>query len=368
MTSFALLAVAAALLAGANGANDNFKGVATLHGSGVLGYRAALTIATIATLAGSLTALWVGRGLLAAFSGKGLVPDAVAASPAFLLAVALGAGMTVLLATRLGLPVSTTHALTGALLGAGVVEAGSGVNVVKLGSGFLAPLLVSPLAAAVLSVGGLSLSRAGGRLFAIDRETCVCVGDEIVPIESPGAAAVAATAPAIVVDRRAACAARFHGSFLAVDVGRIVDRLHLLSAVAVSFARGLNDTPKVAALLVAAPLLYAESAIVLVAVAMALGGLLGARRVAETMSHRITAMERGEAFAGNLATAALVLAASGVALPVSTTHVSCGSLFGIGALSGRARWKTIGEILAAWVTTLPLGALLGAAAASFLAT
>ncbi|MGH7819895.1 MAG: inorganic phosphate transporter, partial [Candidatus Binatia bacterium] len=80
------------------------------------------------------------------------------------------------------------------------------------------------------------------------------------------------------------------------------------------------------------------------------------------MSHRITEMERGEAFAGNLATAVLVLAASWLALPVSTTHVSCGSLFGIGALTGRARWKTIGEILGAWVATLPLGAVLGAGA------
>jgi PiT family inorganic phosphate transporter len=47
-------------------------------------------------------------------------------------------------------------------------------------------------------------------------------------------------------------------------------------------------------------------------------------------------------------------------MPVSTTHVSCGALFGIGAATGQARWRTIGQILAAWVTTLPLAAALGA--------
>ncbi len=67
---------------------------------------------------GSLLALLLARGLIAAFRGKGLVPEALTADPAFLLSVSVAAALTVLLATRLGLPVSTTHALIRGLVGA----------------------------------------------------------------------------------------------------------------------------------------------------------------------------------------------------------------------------------------------------------
>ena len=96
MTPIAVLAIGL-LLAYANGANDNFKGVATLLGSGTTSYRRALIWATITTALGSLTALVLARGLLAAFSGKGLVAPEVVADPVFPAAVALAAGLTVLL-------------------------------------------------------------------------------------------------------------------------------------------------------------------------------------------------------------------------------------------------------------------------------
>ena len=89
------LFAAALFLAYANGANDNFKGVATLYGSNAASYRTALTLATIATVAGSLASVFLAQTLIKAFSGKGLVPDAVAATPEFLMAVALGAAITV---------------------------------------------------------------------------------------------------------------------------------------------------------------------------------------------------------------------------------------------------------------------------------
>jgi PiT family inorganic phosphate transporter len=81
------------------------------------------------------------------------------------------------------------------------------------------------------------------------------------------------------------------------------------------------------------------------------------------MSRGITAMNPGQAFTANLATALLVLVASRFGLPVSTTHVSCGALFGIGLVTRQARWRTIGRILVAWVTTLPLAATLAGALA-----
>jgi len=87
------------------------------------------------------------------------------------------------------------------------------------------------------------------------------------------------------------------------------------------------------------------------------GGLLSAQRVAETMSHRVTAMNPGQGLVANFVTAGLVIGASRLGVPVSTTHVSCGSLFGIGAVTGQAYWGAIGRIVAAWAVTLPIAGL-----------
>jgi PiT family inorganic phosphate transporter len=129
---------------------------------------------------------------------------------------------------------------------------------------------------------------------------------------------------------------------------------------AVGFARGPNDTPKIVAFLLAGEAIQPNLGLALVASVMAVGGALNARRVAETMSRKITRMNPGQGFTANLATALLVAGASRLGLPVSTTHVAVGSLFGIGVVNGTARSRTILTILLAWVTTLPVAGLLSA--------
>ena len=116
-----LLLIAVCFLAYSNGANDNFKGVASLFGSKTTGYRTAITWAAVSTFSGSVAAIFLAQSLLKKFSGKGLVPDSLAGSDYFLLAVAIGAGATVILATLTGFPISTTHALTGVMVGSGWV-------------------------------------------------------------------------------------------------------------------------------------------------------------------------------------------------------------------------------------------------------
>ncbi len=362
-----LVAVAVLLLAYGNGSNDNFKGVATIYGSGVASYRRALAWATATTLAGSLLALVLAAGLVKTFSAKGLVPDAVATSHVFLGAVALGAAATVGVASVVGMPVSTTHALTGGLVGAGLASVASQVNPSVLGANFVVPLLVSPAVAVVLAAAAFVAARAAVRALGIPKDACVCVGQEPAIVASTLGEAVAAERVSAAVDTQAACVRRYGGTVLGVSIDRALDALHFLSAGAVSFARGLNDTPKIVALLITAKLLGANVSLAAVGGAMAIGGVLGARKVAETMSSKITRLEPAPALVANATTALLVVVASRFGLPVSTTHVSSGSLFGIGLVTREARWKTIATILAAWLTTLPLAMALAALAFVLLA-
>jgi len=354
-TLLALTCVAA--LAYANGANDNFKGVATLFGSGVSDYGRALNWATVATLAGSVAAIWLTADLVAAFSGKLFVSQATRTLPGFPLAVCAAAAATILLATRFGLPVSTTHAVAGGLLGAAVAAPESVVDWSKAGQQIFVPLGLGPLLAILGAAMLYALLSRLRRAAGITRETCVCVGETWVP---QGQAAVFAGIR-VTVDQPQVCQERYQGAVLGVSAQRLLDGLHYASAGLVSFARGVNDTPKIVALtLLALPVTGGAGTFTAVGIAIAIGGLLGARRVAETMSRKITVLNPGQGLSANLVTSTLVLAASPLGLPLSTTHVSCGALFGIGAITGQARWKAVGGILAAWLITLPLAAALGA--------
>lgn len=346
-----LLFAAAIAIAVSNGANDNFKGFATVWGSDTLSYRQALALATVATIAGSLASWAIANGLVQQFSGKGLVPDAVAHAPLFILSVAAGAAAAVALATRLGFPVSTTHALIGGLVGAGLAQDGGQVHLAQLASAFLLPLLVSPVLAAALGL-------AAHRLIKLRpvRNDCACVvAPQAVPLTGVGAAAAGSmTLPHLMIASDAACD---HVPVRArTSIASGLDKLHVLSAMSICFARGVNDTPKLTALLIAANLVNAGTSVVLMAVAMAIGGVLFARKVAQTMSRRITRMDHGQGLAANLITAGLVLLASKLGLPVSTTHVAVGSIGGVGASAGALDRHALRNILLSWIATLPLAA------------
>jgi PiT family inorganic phosphate transporter len=365
-----LLFAATMFVAYANGANDNFKGVATLYGSFSIDYRGALAIGTIFTFLGCLSSFALAGGLMTMFSGAGVVPPQVATSGAFLASVGLGAAATVILATRLGLPVSTTHGLTGAILGAGFVHVGAGLNLSVLGKSFVAPLLISPVASVLLTACVYLVFHRIGRRMEITRETCVCIDGgsliEVHDLQLAGAGGPYATARArhtgdlITIVSAQQCVEKYGGAVVGVRVQSLVDAVHYVSAAAVSFARGLNDAPKIVGLVLAAHLLNVKFGLAAISLAMAVGGLLNARKVAETMSRKISRMNDGQALAANVVTAFLVVVASRMGMPVSTTHVSVGSIAGVGLVNGTANRSMLSGIVLSWVATLPIAAVLAA--------
>ncbi len=351
--------VATVFLAYANGANDNFKGVATLFGSQTTNYKAAIWWATATTFGGSICSVIFANALLKNFSGKGLVPDAIADTSSFHLAVALGAAITVILATVTGFPISTTHGITGALTGAGLAAIGRQLNFAALGKSFFIPLLLSPLIAIILGVILYSLLHYIRQALGIEKAWCVCVGNkqQLIPVAMGQEQAIALN-PEIALDTIKNCNQHYLTNFWGIDSQKLVDTCHFLSAGAVSFARGLNDTPKIVALLLTVTAFSVQGGMFAVGLGMAVGGLLNARQVAMTVSNKITTLNPGKGLAANFVTGFLVIFASRMGVPVSTTHVSVGSIFGVGVVSKTAHLGMFSKVLSSWVLTLPLAGII----------
>ncbi len=355
-----VLALATFFISYANGANDDFKGVATLYGSKVLSYNRALAWGLIATFAGSIASFFMTTRLLTLFSGKGIVQNAILQDPAFLTTVALAAACTVMLATLLRFPISTTHSLVGALMGCGIASGGL-TSFTALGKSFFVPLLLGPVAALFLTT---LLYRVCHRLrlrTGVQSSYCLCIGEtQEVLIGAPGLLTIQSSGVRVSIAEQKHCRIIYPGHFMGVNLQKAMDLIHMFSAGAVSLARGMNDTPKLAALFLAIPFVSPKIGLLSVAIFMTAGGLIHSKRIAQRMSFEVTEMNPGQAFTGNFVTAALVLFGSLFGLPLSTTHVSCGALFGIGIVNRTARKSVILQILLAWLLTLPAAAILAA--------
>ncbi|TAN37293.1 MAG: inorganic phosphate transporter [Verrucomicrobia bacterium] len=324
-----LIVAFAIVLAFANGANDNSKGVATLIGSGLMPERKAVLYAGAATLLGSAAAVWLGEELAHKFTGKGIVDTVTLGSTLFPLCMGVAAGLTVLLATRIGMPISTTHSMVGAIIGIGL--AGGGLHWSAVWSKFFYPLLAAPLLAVASAAAFYGIARWFRIRTGITEGTCLCVGRAMQPVavRSDGTLYFAGSGITLTLDEQQNCIRRYAGEIFGINAQTAIDRLHLLSAGAISFARGLNDTPKIAALMIGLSFLTDSRAVILTGVGILAGGILMVRRVSQTMSARITSMNDGQAFSANLTTA-------------------------------RGHPRMIGSILLAWVTTLPVAAVIGA--------
>ncbi len=349
-------------LAFANGANDVSKGIATLVGSGVSNFRVAVAWGTVWTVAGGLLAVFASRGLVATFSGKGFLERPVTGL-AFPAAVACGAAAWVFFAARTGLPVSTTHALAGAIAGSAIVR--EGVAALQWGAfarKIALPLALSPLLSVLLIYAVFPLLRRG---LARAGTWCVCLERRELAVAA-GGPVLASIAVAPVVGSAEACAS---SPTIAARLS-LVDGLHWLSSALTSLARGVNDTPKIVAIGLAASAAGASEAPLYAAVAagMGAGSLIAGLRVTETLARKVTAMSPAEGFAANAVTTAVVGLASYAALPVSTTQVASGAIIGIGLHRGAwsIHWLTVRDILLGWLVTLPVAALAGGAAFALL--
>ena len=337
-------------LAAVNGGNDVSKGVATLAGAGVTRYRTAVLWGTVTTLAGALLSFLVAARMTALFS-RGIVT--ATPTTAFACAVLIGTIAWVAFATVTRLPVSTTHALVGALIGAGLQLGPHAVNWSVLLSKVATPLLASIAVSYALSAL-LSYVR-------LPEPRCICVGvasaaSSALP-RPPGGAALAMSAsalPVLTVTTGTVAECRLHGAS-AHRLGINLTTAHWLTSGATGFARGLNDTPKIVAIgaFALAPAGVAPSALfVAAALAMALGALLAGQRVARVLGEKVVKLDHDEGFKANLVTALLVGAGANLGLPMSTTHVSTGAIAGTAGLSlSRLNGKTLRDFAIAWTLT-----------------
>jgi PiT family inorganic phosphate transporter len=363
MTSALLIVlVAGFLIAYVNGANDVSKGIATLVGSGVTDYRRAIRWGALWTAAGGLAGGSLAWAMVSTF-GNGLLSSGTTPTPSAAVATVLGATAWVLLATRAGLPVSTTHAIVGAIAGAGAAAYGfHGVSWAALGTKVAVPLLLSPLASLAVTALLFRSAAAAGQTAGAD---CVCADLEPVTVAGgvPGSGASALVAggvhPALSVGTRAACAAERPGALRLT-----VDHAHWLTSGATSFARGMNDAPKMVALTLAAATLSdgpiaPHAVFTLVTLGMVAGSLAGGRRVTHVLAERITRLDHRDGFLANLVTAALVSAGAVGGLPMSTTHVSSTAIMAAGTRRAGIDRRVARDVILAWVVTVPGAALLG---------
>ena len=303
-----------------NGFHDTANAIATVVSTGVLSARNAIMMAAVLNFGGALLGTQVATTI-----AKGIA-DSAFVIPAVIVAALLSAITWNLITWWFGIPSSSSHALVGGLAGAVVAHAGLGaLHTTKLKE-VATFLVVSPVVgffiAMVLIIGILWIVRrmAGHRVNIAFR------------------------------------------------------KLQLVSAGAMAFTHGTNDAQKAMGIIALALITYgkleAHGAKVDVpvwvklacAVAMGLGTMSGGWKIIRTMGTKIVKLRPIHGFAAETSAAIVLFATAHLGIPVSTTHVISGAIMGVGASMNvsAVRWGVAGNILVAWILTIPISALLAA--------
>jgi inorganic phosphate transporter, PiT family len=308
-----------------NGFHDTANAVATSIATGALKPRVAVLMSAVLNFVGAFISISV-----AATIAKGIVNPTVLAGGGGLvlvLAALIGAILWNLITWYLTIPSSSSHALIGGVIGATLVASGSGaVDVHKLLQSVIVPAVLSPFICGAVALLG---TFAAYRLIRLLRAGEAIKGYRLGQIGS---------------------------------------------ASLMSLAHGTNDAQKTMGVIslaliahgdISANHFYVPLWVKLgCALAIALGTAAGGWRIINTMGNRLTTLESPQGFAAESSSAAVILASSYYGYPLSTTQVVSGGVTGAGVgkrLAG-IHWEVVGQMVTAWIFTIPAAAMLGAAA------
>ena len=386
-------------MAWAIGANDVANAMGTSVGSKALTVGQAVIVAGLLEFLG---AYLVGGHVTKTIRGGILDVSVVAASPDTLvfgmLAALTAAGTWLILASRMGWPVSTTHSIVGAIAGFGTVAYGySGVE-----WGKLVPIVASWVASPLLSGTAAFLIMVAIRRTILDRDRPIDQVKRWGPLYAFAVLLVLglvtlykglkhlyldfSLAEALLLSSllglAAALATRVWLNRIEVDpkadrdfhyatVERMFRVFQILSACALAFAHGSNDVANaigpVAAVVavrttgeVAATSEVPAFLLLIGGIGIVLGLAMYGRKVMATIGEKITQLTPTRGYAAEFAAAATIVVASRAGIPVSTTHVLVGAVLGVGLARGFGAldYRIVGTIFVSWIVTIPVGALL----------
>ena len=304
-----------------NGFHDTANVVASSISTRALAPRTAIALASVLNFVGAFISLKVAATIATGIINAGQVTETIA------FAGLIGAIAWNLITWRGGLPSSSSHALIGGVVGA-----------------------------MLAAVGGAGVK--GGAII-----TKVVIPAVIAPITAFLAAGVAIIIIYSLFGRRRP------GSVTRVFRGGQVATSSLLA-----LAHGTNDAQKTMGVITLALVAHGDLSakhasvptwvVISAATAIALGTYAGGWRIIRTVGSRIIRMDAAQGFAAQGAGAAVILVSSHFGYPLSSTHVISGGVMGAGAAKrlSAVRWGVAGSIAAAWVVTLPIAGLFGAAA------
>ena len=306
-----------------NGLHDAANSIATVVATRLLGpVQAALFAAFFNFAAYFLTIAFPALHAVADTIGKGLI-DKDVITPAVIFGALIGAMFWNVLTWLKGIPSSSSHALVGGLIGAGIAHAGlTGVQWSGLNKTLIA-IVLSPTLGMILAM-------------------------IIMMVSSWALKGVSAS-----------------------GAERTFRSLHLFSSAAYSLSHGLNDAQKtmgiITVLLYSTGYLSGEFEVphwvaISCYVAIALGTTMGGWKIIETMGSRITKLSQHQGFSASLSGSIMIFTASALGIPVSTTHTITGAIIGAGTArrASAVRWGVARNVVAAWIITIPASASVGA--------
>jgi PiT family inorganic phosphate transporter len=304
-----------------NGFHDTANAIATVVSTRVLSPRTAIIMAAVLNFVGAMVAQNVAKTIAGGLVDKAFVNQSV------ILSALLGAIIWNLITWKYGIPSSSSHALIGGLCGAVVAKGGfDALKFDGLKEKVLIPLVMSPIIG--LTVGLIIMS------------LIYLLAKKANPTKAMG----------------------------------IFKPLQVLSSSLMAFSHGSNDAQKsmgiITLALVAGGFITKTDKIIIpmwvmvsCAVVMALGTAAGGWRIIKTMGHKILRMDPSQGFAAETSASIVILLASKLGIPVSTTHVISSSIFGVGLAKNKnaVRWAVARDMIFAWILTLPASALMAMA-------